>query len=117
MLAITFVARRADHGEAGIAFVISAFSHSLVDALPSLWGGTESHFLLWPVLAVEPYDSSGAPTVLGLLQESLGEPYFLVQVSFAALALIYWRQDGYPGLALLRRLVGRVIAISSRPDT
>ena len=96
-LVLYFVARRYDRPEYGIAFTIGALSHSLVDALPVLWGGTNPSFLLWPVLSVEPYES-GAPTVLGLLADSIGQPYFQAEFVIAALAFLVWRRDGYPGL-------------------
>lgn len=106
-IAVILVARRYGRGEYGIAFSIGALSHSLVDAAPALWGGTETSFLLWPILSVESYEG-GSPTVLELLLQSLTEPYFLSEFVFAAIALLAWRQDGYPGLSLVRGVADRL---------
>ncbi|RQG86658.1 metal-dependent hydrolase [Natrarchaeobius halalkaliphilus] len=101
-LAIYALARHAGRAEYGIAFAIGAISHALVDALPVLWGGTSADFLLWPLIPVESYES-GAPTILGLLFDSLGDPYFLSEFVIAALAFVMWRRDGYPGLEIFSR--------------
>ena len=63
-IGIYLLARRYGRTEYGVAFAIGALSHTLVDALPAVWGGTNPSFLLWPLLSVESYES-GAPTVLG----------------------------------------------------
>jgi len=99
------LATRYSRPEYGIAFGVGAVSHILVDALPALWGGTDPSFLLWPILPVEPY-GNGAPTVIALFVDSLGDPYFLSEFVLAALAVVVWRADGFPGLGVLRR-VGR----------
>lgn len=93
------LADRYGRGEDAVAFAVGAVSHSLVDALPALWTPDGSvAFLLWPLLPVEPYET-GAPTVLGLLRESLWEPAFLVEFALLTVALVLWYRDGLPGLA------------------
>ncbi|RQG96169.1 metal-dependent hydrolase [Natrarchaeobius oligotrophus] len=101
------IAVRAEKPEYGIAFAIGVLSHALVDTIPALWGGTDPSFLLWPLVPVEPYEN-GAPTVFGLLLDSLGDPYFLSEFLFAALALVMWRRDGCPGTELLETLRRRI---------
>ena len=97
-VAVLAISSHYDRGEYGIAFAIGALSHSVVDALPVLWGvdGSADH-LLWPITPVEAYES-GAPSVIALLQDSLGDPYFLAEFVLAAIAFTLWRRDGYPGL-------------------
>lgn len=98
---VYLLARRRGVGEYGVAFGIGAISHSLVDAAPVLWNPDATwEFLLWPVLSVPGYEE-GAPSVLALLQESLTDPYFLLEFVFLGIAFILWRADGYPGLELL----------------
>lgn len=100
---VLLVARRYDRGNWGIAFVIGAISHVFLDAVSVLWDPESSAtFLLWPILPVEPYPE-GPPTILGLLSESITDPYFLTEFAFLAIALFLWRRDGYPGLELLSR--------------
>ncbi|MEF8937667.1 MAG: metal-dependent hydrolase, partial [Halovenus sp.] len=61
VLAVYLVARWYTDAEYGVAFGVGMVSHPLVDAFPALWdGGASWTFLLWPVLAVTPYDE--APT-------------------------------------------------------
>jgi len=105
VVAVYLLAARYSRSAYGIAFGMGAISHVLVDAVPALWGGTDPGFLLWPVVAVEPYDN-GAPSVAALLFESIGDPYFLSEFVLAAIAVVVWRRDGYPGLGVIRR-VGR----------
>ena len=112
-LVLYLVTRRYGRSEYGIAFAIGALSHSLVDALPAVWGGTDPSFLLWPILSVEPYES-GAPTVLGLLAESVGDPYFQAEFVLAALAFLVWRRDGYPGLKPIRAALDGGVSDRSR---
>jgi len=99
------LAARWDRAEYGIAVGVGASLHVLADSLPSLWTDEGVAFLLWPLLAVQPYES-GAPTVGGLLADSLGSPYLLVEFGLAALAVECWRRDGYPGVDTLRRGLG-----------
>ncbi len=106
-LVVFAVADRYDRREYGIAFGIGALSHSLVDAAPALWGGTDAGFLLWPLVPVEAYED-GAPSVMELLLASLSDPYFLSEFVFAAIAFVVWRADGYPGLEVLRPPIGRL---------
>ncbi|MDG5818535.1 metal-dependent hydrolase [Natronococcus sp. A-GB7] len=113
---VYLLARRYGRPEYGFAFGLGAISHTLVDALPALWGGTDPSFLLWPVLPVEGYES-GAPTVTALFLESLGDPYFLSEFALAAVALVVWRRDGYPGLAAIRTLLERVLPGRSTHDS
>jgi len=107
VVVVYLLAARYSRAEYAIAFSVGAVSHILIDALPALWGGTDPGFLLWPLVAVEPYDN-GAPTVIGLFVESLGDPYFLSEFVFAAIALVVWREDGYPGFGVVRRAARRV---------
>ncbi len=102
------LARRYARGEYAIAFAIGALSHTIVDAAPILWDPDETGaHLFWPITPVEAYES-GAPSVLGLLVESMRDPYFLSEFVFAAVALVVWRRDGYPGLEPIRGVLERV---------
>jgi len=96
------VASRYGRPEYGIAAGVGAGSHPLVDVVPALWGSADPSILLWPLLPLEPYPD-GAPSVVGLLVDSLGDPYFLAEFVLAAIAAVVWRRAGYPGLALPRR--------------
>ncbi|WP_306059259.1 metal-dependent hydrolase [Natronococcus wangiae] len=100
----------------GPAFALGALSHVLVDVLPALWGAADPNILLWPVLPIELYES-GAPSVIELFLESFGDPYVLLEFVLAALALVYWRRDGYPGLEPIRAAIGRVLSRSSRIES
>jgi hypothetical protein len=110
------LARQYRRPEYGVAFGFGALSHTLVDAAPALWGATDPSFLLWPALPVEGYES-GAPSVTALFLESLGDPYFLSEFVFAALAFVLWRRDGYPGLGAIRALVSRFVSQSPASDS
>ena len=102
------VVRRYGRGEYGIAFAVGALSHSLVDAVPALWGDwVAAEHLLWPLTPVTAYES-GAPSVLALLQDSMGDPYFISEFVLAAVAVVVWRRDGSPGLEPLRATVARL---------
>lgn len=91
-------ARRRGVGEYGVAFAVGALAHTLLDALPILWDSTTPwEALFWPLLSPG-FSEEGAPTILGLLRDSLGQPYFLSEFLFLAFALYVWRADGYPGL-------------------
>jgi membrane-bound metal-dependent hydrolase YbcI (DUF457 family) len=101
-LAIYVLARRRDVGEYGVAFAVGTISHTLLDALPAIWDPTTPwEALIWPLLPSPGVSGEGAPTVLGLLRDSLGQPYFLSEFLFLAAALSVWRADGYPGLGLV----------------
>ncbi|WP_253738830.1 metal-dependent hydrolase [Halohasta salina] len=95
------LAVRWNRTEYGVAAGVGAVLHIFADSLPSLWTDEGVAFLLWPLLVVEPYES-GPPTVGGLLVDSLGNPYLLVEFGLAALAVGVWRRDGYPGVAAVR---------------
>ena len=98
---VFLLARRRGVGEYAIAFTVGVISHTVLDALPILWEPTTPwEGLFWPLLSPG-FPEKGAPTVLGLLRDSLGEPYFLAQFVLFAVALYAWRADGYPGLAPL----------------
>ncbi|ATW88585.1 LexA-binding, inner membrane-associated putative hydrolase [Halohasta litchfieldiae] len=103
---VYLLAARSGRAEYGIAFSIGALSHLLADSLPALWGGTDGSYLLWPLLAVEPYES-GPPSILALFTESLGQPYFLAEFVLAGLAVAVWQRDGYPVLSAIRRRLAR----------
>lgn len=101
VLLIYLIARSRNRAELGVAFGLGAISHALIDALPIIWLDDASiAFLVWPVLSVGGYEE-GAPTVLGLLRESMTDPYFLSEFVFLVLALVVWRADGYPGLEIV----------------
>jgi hypothetical protein len=106
---VYLLAKRSGRAECGIAFGIGALAHLLADSLPALWGGDTASYLLWPLLAVEPYES-GPPSILGLLIDSLGQPYLLAEFVLAALAVAVWQRDGYPGIASIRRRLTAEIA-------
>lgn len=113
-LCLWLIVRRGEHSELGIAAVVGLLSHSLVDAMPALWDDPEAAtHLLWPVLGVEEYET-GPPTILGLLLDSLGDPWFLLEFLLAAVALVLWRADGYPGPTAVRAGITRIVG---RPDT
>jgi membrane-bound metal-dependent hydrolase YbcI (DUF457 family) len=99
---VYLIAARSQHPEYGVAFGIGAVSHVLVDALPALWDGTDPSFLLWPLLAVEPYESAPS-TVWQLFVSSLGDPYFVSQFGLAAIAIMMWYHDGTPGVDRIRQ--------------
>ena len=101
------VARRYGRAEYGIAAGVGAGSHLLADVFPVLWGAADPAILVWPLLPLEPYPD-GAPTIAGLLAESLGEPYFLAEFVLAAIAVVVWRHEGYPGLTLPHRIGRRL---------
>ncbi|WP_247730591.1 metal-dependent hydrolase [Halovivax limisalsi] len=105
-VAVFLVARRVDRPAVGVAFAVGSLSHTLVDVVPSLWGDGTANQLLWPVLSVEPYEG-GPPTIVGLLLDSLGQPYFLVEFLLGAIALGVWLRDGRPGLAYVRDAIDR----------
>ncbi|WP_440765631.1 metal-dependent hydrolase [Natronorubrum sp. DTA7] len=107
-IALYALASHYDRNEYGVAFAIGALSHVLVDAVPALWDAevTANH-LLWPVIPVEEYEQ-GPPTVLGLLRESMGDPFFLSEFVLAAVAVALWRRHGYPGLEPLHAALERV---------
>lgn len=107
-VAVYLLAARYSRPEYGIAFGVGAVSHVLVDALPAVWGGADPASLLWPLVAVESYDN-GAPSITALFVESLGEPYFLLEFVLAAIAVVVWRRDGYPGLGVIRHVGRRVV--------
>ena len=108
-IAIYLVSHRYDRTAYGIAFAIGAISHAIVDALPALWSGTDPGFLLWPIISVEPYEN-GPPTIMALLEASLGNPYFYSEFVLAAMAVVAWRADGYPGLAPFKHQFHRLHA-------
>ncbi len=101
-LLVYAVARRlgAEYEPYAVAFTVGALSHALVDAMPVLWGGNDANHLLWPLIPVESYED-GAPTILELFMSSLSDPYFVSEFVLAALALVLWRADGYPGLQVV----------------
>ena len=107
------VASRYGRAEYGIAAGVGAGSHLLADVFPVLWGAADPAMLVWPLLPLEPYPD-GAPTIMGLLADSVGDPYFLAEFVLAAIAVGVWRREGYPGLGLPRR-VGR--RLWQRADT
>lgn len=100
LAAVLLVANRSRRAECGIAFSIGVLTHLFADSLPALWGGVDVPYLLWPLLAVEPYES-GAPSIIALFTDSLGQPYFLAEFVLAGLAVAVWQRDGYPGVAEL----------------
>ena len=102
------IGRQYDRSEYGVAFGIGAISHTFADVLPMLWNSTtRPNQLLWPIVPVEPYEG-GPPTILGLLRDSLSDPYFLTELALAAVAFVYWRRHGYPGLEPIRATLERV---------
>lgn len=91
-IVVDLIARSRDKEIYGIAFAIGAISHSLVDAAPVLWSDeADASFLLWPLLSVEEYEE-GAPTLLGLLQESMHNPYFWSEFVFLGIAIVLWHR-------------------------
>lgn len=105
-LAVYWLARRRGRAELGFAFGLGAISHTLVDALPTVWSGTDAGFLLYPIVPVTEYEE-GAPTVTELLVSSLGDPWFLLEFALAGAALVVWYRDGRPGLETAVRALRR----------
>lgn len=101
LTAVLFLMTRSrGRGEYSVAFGIGAISHTLLDAVPALWGAGDWEQLFWPLLPIQGYEGS-APTILGLLRDSLASPYFVVEFLLVGVALLIWRVDGYPGVELL----------------
>lgn len=101
VVVLVALARRRGLEEYAVAFGVGAISHALVDAIPVVWDGdATADFLAWPLIAVSGPES-GAPTILGLLRNSMGDPYFLLEFLLLGVALVLWRADGYPGLELV----------------
>lgn len=95
------LARHRGVGEYGVAFGLGALSHTLIDAAPTLWRSeADWGFLFWPVVPVSGYEE-GAPSIVVLFQNSLTEPYFLLEFFLFGIAFVLWRADGYPGLELI----------------
>ena len=106
--ALYLLGRRYDRSEYGVAFGTGAISHTFADVVPAVWdASTTANQLLWPILSVEPYEG-GPPTILGLLRGSLTDPYFFTELAIAAIAFVYWRRHGYPGLEPIRTALERV---------
>lgn len=105
-LLVYAVAHRFGRAELAVAFAVGVFSHVSVDAVPAFWlADTSGAFLLWPFLAVEVPD--GSLSAAGLLRESITEPRFYLEFVLAGVALLAWRYDGVPGLAVVRRISPR----------
>ncbi len=89
----------------GIAFAIGSLGHVFLDALPAVWEDpTSIEWLLFPLLPVQPYPE-GPPTILGLLMDSLQDPFFYLEFVLFAFAFRAWQVRGYPGWTLLRKRV------------
>lgn len=107
---VYLVASRYDRSAVGVAFAVGAISHSLVDALPALWGSpADARFLLWPLLSVPGYDEDVSTSVTDRLYTAYAEPelasaYFLAEFALLAVAIVLWHRDGRPGLEVLGRL-------------
>lgn len=102
------LAARYDRRPWGTALALGVLSHLLLDALPAIWREeTSAVFLLYPMIPAEPYPE-GAPTITGLLLDSLAQPYFYLEFALLAAAVVVWRRDGAPGTVPLRRAVGRI---------
>jgi len=101
------LARRGGRPEYGVAAGVGAGAHLLADVVPTLWGAADPTILVWPLLPLEPYPD-GPPTIMGLLAGSLGEPYFAAEFVLAALAVVVWRRDGYPGVEAVCHRLGAV---------
>jgi hypothetical protein len=107
------LARRYRREPVGIAFGIGYLSHLPGDVFyPVALGGEPStRFLLWPLVAVEPYAERGIGArldmVAGTVTELLAGPgvllYLLADLVLVSAALFVWYRRGCPGL----RVVGR----------
>jgi membrane-bound metal-dependent hydrolase YbcI (DUF457 family) len=103
------LARRTGRRESGAVFGIGILSHVLSDALPALWSpDATASFLLWPALPVTPYEG-GPPTILGLFQASLADPFFIVELLLVVLAAAVWYRDGSPGVGTFARASRRLV--------
>lgn len=117
VLAILFT-RRYGRQAIGVALALGMVSHVLLDAVPAVWEGISYvEFLFWPLFHVEGYED-GPPGLLVMFRESLSDPWFLLEFVLAGVALVAWRDDGYPALDwALRRVPGdRAAPGSERSD-
>jgi len=100
-LVAAVVARRAERPRAGVSFGIGLGSHLLADAAPALWRGDRTgSFLLWPFETTTPYDEP-YPGLDALIATVASDPSLLVELGLVVVAAVFWRCDGYPGLAAL----------------
>lgn len=112
-LVLYVVLGRRDRAKEAVAFAIGAFSHVIVDVLPSLVGGEYAYaaFLVWPLLPLveSPEPGSFVEHLLGI------EPtlYFLFQIGLVAIAGMVWWRDGRPGLELLREVSRELTTVRS----
>ena len=107
-LVVAIIARNRNRIAWAIAFAIGVITHVFLDALPILWDSTASaDFLLYPLIAVEPYEDDTAPGVIELFVNSLYDPYFLVEFPLLAIALYVWYRRGFPGIKTLLNRFGR----------
>lgn len=92
------VARRWQYDTVAVAFGVGYVSHSISDALPTLWAGEYRYadFLLWPVLSVpinHRSESFGAHFRGVTLADFLD-----IRLVFALVVFAVWVLDGMPGL-------------------
>jgi len=95
-IALIVLAKRLGRWDIGLAVSLAIGSHIFLDTLPALWGDSAWRYVLWPVLEVQGYNSP--PSILAMFEDSLDDPWFHAEFVLAALALVRWRADGWPGL-------------------
>lgn len=112
---VYLIARRLDRGDVGVAFALAYLSHLPADVVyPMVLGRSPNvAFLFWPIVDIPPSQTDAlAGRVLELLVQfiaflrtSQGLTFLLVELSFLFVTLLLWRQDGWPGLGVVRRIV------------
>ena len=118
---VALVVRRHDRGDLAGGFSVGALTHLLGDSYGAFFAGQfdRASFLVWPLLPAPTYPSDGLADHLrrwvAELEafsavrpvDLLASPFGAQFVSVAALVAV-WAYDGFPGVATLRRLIGRV---------
>lgn len=99
-------ARRHDRTSVGAAFVGGYLAHLFGDGLHPFLAGNWAFlsFLGWPLLASPVYP--GEHGILAHLLRFQLSSYRLALSAMTLIALVLWRQHGYPGLGVLRSWFG-----------
>lgn len=115
-LAVYVLTRQFDRGDVGAAFSLAYLSHLPGDVLyPVMIGGSPNlAFLFWPFVDLPASQTDAlAGRVLELLvqfvaflQTPRGLTFLLIELVLLTITVLLWRQDGWPGLGVVRRAVG-----------
>lgn len=112
------VARRLGDTDAGLAFGVAYLSHLPADSFyPAITPGwrVDLGYMAWPIGSVDPTPETSladrlleiATDLAALVTGPGGRRFVAVQVALLVLVLGLWIWDGRPGLAPIRRLLGR----------